>query len=66
MSTTALALCSRAYLMVGKAATMRWLFVILSPSKGTLKSTRISTRLSVRSTSVIASLVDRDMMVAES
>ena len=39
MRMTALAPCSMAYLMVGSAPTMRWLLVILSPSRGTLKST---------------------------
>jgi hypothetical protein len=38
---TAFAPFSAAYLMVGRAPAMRWLFVILSPSRGTLKSTCI-------------------------
>lgn len=39
MRMTALAPLSMAYLIVGRAPTMRWLLVILSPSRGTLKST---------------------------
>jgi hypothetical protein len=39
MRMTALAPFSTAYLIVGRAPTIRWLFVILSPSSGTLKST---------------------------
>ena len=42
--------CSSAYLIVGSAATMRWLLVIapVALSCGTLKSTRISTRFPLR------------------
>ena len=39
MRMTAFAPWSMAYLMVGTAPTMRWGLVILSPSRGTLKST---------------------------
>ncbi|VDN22581.1 unnamed protein product [Gongylonema pulchrum] len=42
--------------MVGAAAVIRWLLVILPSLSGTLKSTRISTRLSFTSTLSIESL----------
>ena len=59
---TALAPCSMAYLIVGTAPTMRCGFVIfLEESSGTLKSTRIRTRLPFRSMSVMESLLESDM-----
>ena len=81
---TALAPWSMAYLIVGTAPAIRWVFVtFLSESRGTLKSTckiqchvryilewfrhaweqltLINTRLSLRSTSVIESLFERDI-----
>lgn len=45
--------------MVGRAASIRWVFVMVLPvclSKGTLKSTRMKTRLPDRSTSLTLSL----------
>lgn len=53
---------SRQYLMEGSAAVMRWLFVIAAVvlSWGTLKSTRIKTRLSLTSTPSRPSLVERE------
>lgn len=43
-------------LIVGTAAVIRWLFVILPSLSGTLKSTRISTLLSFTSTLSIDNL----------
>lgn len=44
-SRLALAPLSKAYLMVGMAASIRCVLVILSPFNGTLKSTRASCRI---------------------
>mmetsp|Transcript_6971 Transcript_6971/g.8397 ORF Transcript_6971/g.8397 Transcript_6971/m.8397 type:complete len:260 (+) Transcript_6971:721-1500(+) len=58
MSTTDLAPFPSAISMVGNAPTIRWAFVMLpSLSCGTLKSTRISTRLPTTSTSAIVFLL---------
>src|SRR5208337_4065779 len=53
-----LARCRNAYSMVGSVATMRVSSVIVCPSsvRGTLKSTRMNTRLLVSSMSLIESL----------
>ncbi len=53
-----------AYLMVGSAATIR-AGLVISPvflSWGTLKSTRMRTRLPLRSTSLMLSLLERDIL----
>ena len=47
--------------MVGRAATILWLEVIVLPSRGTLKSTLMKTRLPSRVRSLTDSLLDRDM-----
>ena len=52
MSTTD-APCSRRYSMLGRAALMRMSSVILSPSRGTLKSHLITALLPVQSMSLI-------------
>mmetsp|Transcript_19914 Transcript_19914/g.66985 ORF Transcript_19914/g.66985 Transcript_19914/m.66985 type:complete len:248 (+) Transcript_19914:1097-1840(+) len=60
MRTTLLAPLSRQYLMVGRAPSMRAVLVILDGSAlscGTLKSTRITTRLSATSTAPSCSLL---------
>lgn len=63
MRMTAFAPCSIAYLIVGIAPTIRWGFVtLLSLSRGTLKSTRMSTRLSLRSTLSMDSLLLNDIL----
>ena len=45
--------CSMAYLIVGSDARIRVSSLITPPFSGTLKSTRMKTRLPLRSTSVI-------------
>jgi len=53
---------SRAYLIVGTAATILWSELILPSLKGTLKSTLMSTRLLLRSTCSIDSLLEIDIV----
>ena len=63
MSTTLFAPFSRAYLMLGSAASMRCVLEITPFLRGTLKSTRMMTRLSTREP--ILSIARRGVVMAE-